>query len=211
MKSISPPPSIQSVISLAFLLRSLTALIQSFTLFPLSLSPSSLYLIQSLLTFSLSDLDLSLIQSLNYISPSVPYISLVLIQSLSPLHLSRSHSVPQSLTPLSLSFSPSVPYTSLALIQPLTFLSLCLSHTHSHCTKSIQIPHVSRKQQSTALLTNYYSVSQSVCQSPQPLAMNHLNALVVQPLGGNEHCILHKACDGDIITVCTLRSLFTSC
>ena len=171
-------------------------------------------------------------------SSSVPYISPALIHSLRPLHLSCSHLFPQSVTPLPVSFSPSVPYTSLALFQSLSPLHLCrshsvpdiyifrslclclsLSHSHIHCTKSIQIPNVSRKAakyniEDKLLFSQsvIQSGRQSVIQSTQPLAMNHLNALPVQPLGSNEHCILHKVCDGDIVvTACTLRSLITSC
>ena len=132
----------------------------SFSLSPLSFlfSPSLLSPSQTLTSPSFSSSAFSH-SSLNYISPSVPYTSLIqslspaLIQSLTflslafihflgPLHLShsapqslshsvpdiflsRSHLVPQSLTPLS--FSPSVPYTSLALIQSLS--PLHLSHS----------------------------------------------------------------------------------
>ena len=89
------------------------SLIQSFTLFsPLSLSllvpPVSIsFILTPSFSFSTSTIYLS--QSLTLLSlsfsPSDPYISFALIQSLSPLHFSRSHSVLQSLTLLSLSFS----------------------------------------------------------------------------------------------------------
>ena len=176
--------------SLSHLLHSVHHLILS-----LSPSPSSLYLIQSLtviiliqslITFSLSDPDLSLIQFLSFLS-FVPKLYI----SFSPLHLShsvpqscshsvpdislsRSHSVPQSLTPLSLSFSPSVPYTSLiqslspALIQSLTFLSLAFIHFLG----PLHLSHSAPQSLSRSVPDIFLSRSHLVPQSLTPLSFS---------------------------------------